>query len=80
MDALSGRHQTTKGIWLARAPRVPAPPTLVLDLEGSDGRERGEDDTSFERQSALFAVGIAGGSRGTPGRACYSIIPPRRRP
>ncbi len=27
-----------------------------MDLEGSDGRERGEDDTSFERQSALFAL------------------------
>ena len=36
-----------------------APPTLVMDLEGSDGRERGEDDTSFERQSALFALAIA---------------------
>ena len=36
-----------------------APPTLVMDLEGSDGRERGEDDTSFERQSALFALAVA---------------------
>lgn len=32
---------------------------LVMDLEGSDGRERGEDDTSFERQSALFALAAA---------------------
>lgn len=31
----------------------------VMDLEGSDGRERGEDDTSFERQSALFALAAA---------------------
>ena len=59
MDALSGRHQTTHGIWLAMAPKVAEPPTLVLDLEGSDGRERGEDDTSFERQSALFALAVA---------------------
>lgn len=59
MDALSGRQQTTKGIWLARSPKVAAPPTLVMDLEGSDGRERGEDDTSFERQSALFALATA---------------------
>ena len=35
------------------------PQTLVMDLEGSDGRERGEDDTSFERQSALFALAAA---------------------
>ena len=30
-----------------------------MDLEGSDGRERGEDDTSFERQSSLFALAVA---------------------
>lgn len=59
MDALAGRRQTTRGIWLARSPKVAAPITLVMDLEGSDGRERGEDDTSFERQSALFALATA---------------------
>ncbi|KAK9839889.1 hypothetical protein WJX74_009244 [Apatococcus lobatus] len=59
MDAFKGRGQTTKGIWLARSTRVVTPPTLVMDLEGSDGRERGEDDTSFERQSSLFALAIA---------------------
>lgn len=59
MDALSGRQQTTHGIWLAKSPKVGDPPTLVMDLEGSDGRERGEDDTSFERQSALFALAVA---------------------
>jgi hypothetical protein len=49
MDALTGRRQTTRGVWLsAAAPRPGAAPplTLVLDLEGSDGRERGEDDAS----------------------------------
>ena len=30
--------------------------TVVLDLEGSDGRERGEDDQTFEKQTALFAL------------------------
>lgn len=59
MDALSGRSQTTRGVWLAPAPRISEPLTLVMDLEGSDGRERGEDDTSFERQSALFALAVA---------------------
>ncbi len=59
MDALSGRRQTTHGVWLSGSPKLAgqnAPLTLVMDLEGSDGRERGEDDTSFERQSALFAL------------------------
>eukprot|EP00884_Botryococcus_braunii_P011037 jgi/Botrbrau1/19935/Bobra.0059s0052.1 len=59
MDALTGRHQTTKGIWLARSNKIDEPLTIVLDLEGSDGRERGEDDNSFERQSSLFALAIA---------------------
>ncbi|KAJ7951632.1 Protein ROOT HAIR DEFECTIVE 3-like [Quillaja saponaria] len=53
MDAFKGRSQTTKGIWLARCEGI-EPCTLVMDLEGTDGRERGEDDTAFEKQSALF--------------------------
>ena len=60
MDAMSGRRQTTKGIWLALGQKVQEPKTLLLDLEGSDGRERGEDDNSFERQSSLFALAVAG--------------------
>ncbi|KAA8541377.1 hypothetical protein F0562_025353 [Nyssa sinensis] len=32
--------------------------TLVMDLEGADGSER-EDDTAFERQSALFALAVS---------------------
>ena len=59
MDAMSGRRQTTKGIWLAAAGKVASPRTLLLDLEGSDGRERGEDDNSFERQSSLFALAVS---------------------
>ena len=56
MDAQAGRKQTTRGIWLDLSLKVTEMPTLVMDLEGSDGRERGEDDTTFERQSALFAL------------------------
>ncbi|KAL6972721.1 hypothetical protein U1Q18_026894 [Sarracenia purpurea var. burkii] len=52
------RSQTTKGIWLARCPGI-EPCTLVMDLEGTDGRERGEDDTAFEKQSALFALAVS---------------------
>ncbi|KAK8447911.1 hypothetical protein SEVIR_8G174100v4 [Setaria viridis] len=58
MDALRGRHQTTKGIWIAKAVGV-EPFTVVLDLEGTDGRERGQDDTAFEKQSALFALAVS---------------------
>ncbi|CAD7704286.1 unnamed protein product [Ostreobium quekettii] len=59
MDALRGRGQTTRGIWVARSPKIEDVTTLVMDLEGTDGRERGEDDTTFERQSALFALSVA---------------------
>eukprot|EP00967_Tisochrysis_lutea_P006734 scaffold8011_cov18-Tisochrysis_lutea.AAC.1 len=48
-----------QGVWLSKAPKIPDHLTLVMDLEGSDGRERGEDDTNFERQSALFALAVA---------------------
>ncbi|GJN18581.1 hypothetical protein PR202_gb05753 [Eleusine coracana subsp. coracana] len=58
MDAYRGRSQTTKGIWLAKAQNI-EPCTLVMDLEGTDGRERGEDDTAFEKQSALFALAVS---------------------
>ncbi|KAG2371163.1 Protein ROOT HAIR DEFECTIVE 3-like protein [Vigna angularis] len=50
--------QTTKGIWMAKCVGI-EPCTLVMDLEGTDGRERGEDDTAFEKQSALFALAIS---------------------
>ncbi|KAJ0519970.1 putative P-loop containing nucleoside triphosphate hydrolase [Helianthus annuus] len=58
MDAFKGRSQTTKGIWMARCAGI-EPCTIVMDLEGTDGRERGEDDTAFEKQSALFALAVS---------------------
>ncbi|KAK9363259.1 RHD3/Sey1 [Lipomyces starkeyi] len=46
------RRQTTKGIWMSRAKQDRI---LVMDVEGTDGRERGEDQ-DFERKAALFAL------------------------
>nr|KAJ0210225.1 hypothetical protein LSAT_V11C400194890 [Lactuca sativa] len=48
----------SSGIWIARCPAI-EPCTIVMDLEGTDGRERGEDDTAFEKQSALFALAVS---------------------
>ncbi|PCH36110.1 root hair defective 3 GTP-binding protein [Wolfiporia cocos MD-104 SS10] len=48
----SRRQQTTKGIWVCRAKGMN---TMVMDVEGTDGRERGEDQ-DFERKSALFSL------------------------
>ena len=55
------RRQTTKGIWLSKNKLQSqegvklADNILVMDVEGTDGRERGEDQ-DFERKSALFAL------------------------
>ena len=57
------RQQTTKGIWLSKnrhenadgGDKSMAENILVMDVEGTDGRERGEDQ-DFERKSALFAL------------------------
>ncbi len=57
------RRQTTKGIWMSTNKRPVAAGDaagmadniLVMDVEGTDGRERGEDQ-DFERKSALFAL------------------------
>ncbi|PWA88653.1 protein ROOT HAIR DEFECTIVE 3 [Artemisia annua] len=57
MNASYGRYQTTRGTWIAKCPGI-EPPTIVLDLEGTDGSERGEDDMAFENQSALFLLAI----------------------
>eukprot|EP00871_Galdieria_phlegrea_P000175 jgi/Galph1/1158/GphlegSOOS_G5738.1 len=56
MDAKSGRYQVTQGIWLSKDRWKPI---LVLDLEGTDSRERGEEAASFERKSTLFALALA---------------------
>ncbi|KAF5355429.1 hypothetical protein D9758_006402 [Tetrapyrgos nigripes] len=46
------RQQTTKGIWMCRGQDMNV---MVMDVEGTDGRERGEDQ-DFERKSALFSL------------------------
>ncbi|KAF9153376.1 Dynamin-like GTPase that mediates homotypic ER fusion [Linnemannia schmuckeri] len=48
----SARRQTTKGIWISQGKDMNV---LIMDVEGTDGRERGEDQ-DFERKSALFSV------------------------
>eukprot|EP00698_Gefionella_okellyi_P020163 TRINITY_DN6300_c0_g1_i1.p1 TRINITY_DN6300_c0_g1~~TRINITY_DN6300_c0_g1_i1.p1 ORF type:complete len:737 (+),score=173.80 TRINITY_DN6300_c0_g1_i1:48-2258(+) len=49
------RRQTTQGIWLARAVEMPI---FVLDIEGTDSAERGDDHMAFERKSSLLAVAL----------------------
>jgi hypothetical protein len=42
--------------------RAQTAPLLVMDVEGTDGRERGEDQ-DFERKSALFSLASSEVSR-----------------
>mmetsp|Transcript_4068 Transcript_4068/g.16995 ORF Transcript_4068/g.16995 Transcript_4068/m.16995 type:complete len:743 (-) Transcript_4068:374-2602(-) len=56
MDEDQGRYQVTQGIWIGFDRNTG---TAVIDLEGTDSRERGEDAATFERKSALFALAIS---------------------
>ena len=47
------RYQTTKGIWIAKCAGI-EPCTLVLDLEGTDGQERGE--VIFPKKNNYFML------------------------
>ncbi|KAI5332211.1 hypothetical protein L3X38_022340 [Prunus dulcis] len=53
----SRRSQTTKGIWIAKCVGI-EPCTIAMDLEGTDGGERGQDGT-FKKQSTLFALAVS---------------------
>ncbi len=55
MDKIKGRGQTTKGIWVALHPSK----FLILDCEGTDSKERGEDRHKFEHCSSLFSLALA---------------------
>ncbi|KAJ6228115.1 protein sey1 [Anaeramoeba flamelloides] len=56
MDETQGLNQTTQGIWMGKSE---SSDTLVLDVEGTDSSERGEDHIKFERKSSLFCLAIA---------------------
>lgn len=56
MDESSGRYQVTQGVWLGRDAEAGI---IVMDLEGTDSRERGEDAANYERKSSLFALALA---------------------
>ena len=51
-----GRAQTTKGIWLAINKEFN---TLIIDVEGTDSKERGDDRVKFEQCSSLFTLAMS---------------------
>ncbi|KAM9983142.1 hypothetical protein ACTFIZ_005752 [Dictyostelium cf. discoideum] len=61
MDASTGRKQTTQGVWMGVASTAnnKNETFLILDVEGTDGRERGEDEKAFERKTSLFSLALS---------------------
>lgn len=55
MNEQEGNKQTTQGIWLSVNPKYK---TIVIDCEGTDSKERGEDRHHFEHCSSLFALAL----------------------
>ncbi|CAN8069244.1 unnamed protein product [Agarophyton chilense] len=53
----SGRRRTTLGVWTALRPEPH--PLVILDVEGTDSRERGEGAKAFESRTTLFALALA---------------------
>jgi hypothetical protein len=58
MNARMGRRQTTLGVWLGQSGTAEQR-ILVLDVEGTDSRERGEDHGAFERKTSLFSLALS---------------------
>ncbi|EDO06068.1 Root hair defective 3 GTP-binding protein (RHD3) family protein [Babesia bovis T2Bo] len=62
MNTKLGHSQTTKGLWGALV--IPKDTgsgnvTIVIDVEGTDSRERGEGRLTFEHRSALLCLAIS---------------------
>merc|ERR1712137_1005669 len=56
LDARSGIHQTWVGIWASPGDTKKI---LVLDVEGTDSKERGEENTAFEKKTSLFSLALS---------------------
>ncbi len=56
MTSSVGRGQTTKGVWTGAHTEKKV---FILDCEGTDSKERGEDRHKFEHCSSLFCLAMA---------------------
>lgn len=56
LDAAGGRRQTTRGVWVGSCE---GSRTIVMDVEGTDGAERGEEERPFERRTSLLSLALA---------------------
>eukprot|EP00922_Rhytidocystis_sp_ex-Travisia-forbesii_P056672 GHVS01083851.1.p1 GENE.GHVS01083851.1~~GHVS01083851.1.p1 ORF type:complete len:845 (-),score=142.32 GHVS01083851.1:444-2978(-) len=58
MDSQLGHSQTTKGLWIGRD-QLQDGRTIIIDVEGNDSKERGDDRLTFEHRAALFSLALA---------------------
>jgi hypothetical protein len=56
MDKNKGHSQTTKGIWTSSSANGDV---MILDIEGTDSKERGDQRITFEQTTSLFALSLA---------------------
>ncbi len=56
MNESEGNKQTTQGIWFSISENLN---TIVIDCEGTDSKERGENRHHFEHCSSLFALALS---------------------
>eukprot|EP00274_Cyanoptyche_gloeocystis_P002006 CAMPEP_0196653724 /NCGR_PEP_ID=MMETSP1086-20130531/3363_1 /TAXON_ID=77921 /ORGANISM="Cyanoptyche gloeocystis , Strain SAG4.97" /LENGTH=474 /DNA_ID=CAMNT_0041985057 /DNA_START=82 /DNA_END=1506 /DNA_ORIENTATION=+ len=58
LDPIKAKNQTTKGIVATTVP-AESKALLLLDVEGTDSRERGEKSKAFEKKVAIFSLQVA---------------------
>eukprot|EP00917_Polyrhabdina_sp_WS-2016_P024268 GHVP01052617.1.p1 GENE.GHVP01052617.1~~GHVP01052617.1.p1 ORF type:complete len:176 (-),score=29.42 GHVP01052617.1:50-505(-) len=62
MKAENGIQQTTRGIWMQTVSHDcgngEPKPLVVIDVEGTDSRERGDDRRSLENRFALLSLAL----------------------
>ena len=56
MDHEQGNNQTTQGIWISVNKTYK---TIIIDCEGTDSKERGENRLQFENCSSLFCLALS---------------------
>ncbi|KAK1442538.1 hypothetical protein BgAZ_300560 [Babesia gibsoni] len=62
MNTKLGHSQTTKGLWgtlITPNDGTDSNATIVIDVEGTDSRERGEGRLTFEHRSSLLCLAIS---------------------
>ena len=58
-QGVNGLEQTTKGIWASKSLKHQDDTLLILDIEGTDSVQRGEQRNIFEQTVSMLALALA---------------------